>query len=135
MRNFAAHVNERANALKKGFAKEILRTIVPATPVRTGKARSNYVVGRGQRNPAIRPAAEIDPAGSISLTAGFPTIDAARPGESLHISNNLPYISRLNSGYSEQAPAGFIERAVQSAKVRLPEIKQEIKKAQSSDGR
>jgi hypothetical protein len=30
----------------------------------------------------------------------------------VYISNNLPYIDRLNKGHSKQAPAGFIESAI-----------------------
>ncbi|WP_201450287.1 hypothetical protein [Sphingobium yanoikuyae] len=33
-------------------------------------------------------------------------------GEQQHIQNSVPYISRLNDGHSQQAPAGFIEAAV-----------------------
>ncbi len=35
-----------------------------------------------------------------------------KPGQKIYITNNLPYIRRLNDGYSKQAPAGFVERAV-----------------------
>ena len=31
------------------------------------------------------------------------------------ISNNVPYIRRLNDGHSKQAPVGFIQRAVRKA--------------------
>lgn len=32
---------------------------------------------------------------------------------SIYISNNVPYINRLNNGWSKQAPAGFVDQAVQ----------------------
>jgi len=32
--------------------------------------------------------------------------------ESVHISNDAPYIGRLNAGSSSQAPAGFVQRAI-----------------------
>ena len=33
----------------------------------------------------------------------------------LNIHNSVPYINRLNNGWSEQAPAGFVDRAIQAA--------------------
>lgn len=33
-------------------------------------------------------------------------------GESIWITNNTPYIKRLNMGSSEQSPAGFVEAAI-----------------------
>jgi hypothetical protein len=34
----------------------------------------------------------------------------------MHITNNLPYIVRLNQGYSAQAPAGYVEQGVLAAR-------------------
>jgi formaldehyde-activating enzyme involved in methanogenesis len=31
------------------------------------------------------------------------------------VSNNVPYINRLNEGHSAQAPAGFVQQAVAKA--------------------
>lgn len=33
----------------------------------------------------------------------------------IYITNNVPYINRLNNGWSQQSPAGFVDRAVQVA--------------------
>ena len=41
--------------------------------------------------------------------------------DTVYISNNLPYIQRLNDGYSQQAPENFVESAVQVAEGRLRE--------------
>lgn len=36
-------------------------------------------------------------------------------GQTVHVGNNVPYINRLNNGWSNQAPAGFVDDAVQEA--------------------
>lgn len=33
----------------------------------------------------------------------------------IYITNNVPYINRLNNGWSQQSPSGFVDRAVQVA--------------------
>lgn len=36
-------------------------------------------------------------------------------GQTAHVGNNVPYINRLNNGWSDKAPAGFVDDAVQEA--------------------
>jgi hypothetical protein len=87
--------------------------LVEDTPVDTGWARSNWLpsVGTPKREVVGKPS---------SLNAG-----AADSGRSevvdwkiadgpIYITNNVPYIQRLNTGSSKQAPAGFVESAVQT---------------------
>lgn len=124
IRAFAKDVPERANDVKKAFAKEFLTQVVPATPVDTGKARSNWVVGLGGRVGTVRTT--ISPSGDISLREGVRTINRAKAGQGIHITNNLPYIVRLNQGWSQQAPAGFIERAYAAAKGLLGRIRTSV---------
>tara|TARA_R110002167_G_scaffold93122_2_gene249823 strand:+ start:20235 stop:20648 length:414 start_codon:yes stop_codon:yes gene_type:complete len=90
------------------------------TPVDTGWARANWianvsspstdVVGSpGQAGPAR--AAQ---AASLGRVLGYKL--AAGP---VFISNNVPYIIRLNDGSSKQAPAGFVQAAIQLAVLQL----------------
>jgi hypothetical protein len=120
IRAFADSIPERGNDVKKAFAKEFLTAVVPATPVKSGKARSNWMVGVGKKNAATR--SQVSRSGDVALTQGARIISGAKVGQAIHISNNLPYIQRLNEGWSAQAPAGFIERAYQSAKAMLGRI-------------
>ena len=36
---------------------------------------------------------------------------------SIYIQNSVPYIERLNSGWSRQAPAGFVDEIVRKARI------------------
>ena len=100
------------------------QAVVLSTPVDKGRARSNWIVALGAPSRAtIEPYSpgEDGSTGGANTTAALAQGAAAIAGYSgqvhgaIAISNNLPYIERLNQGYSAQAPAGFVEKAVQSA--------------------
>ena len=42
------------------------------------------------------------------ITDAENNVGNAQPGESIWISNNLPYITALEDGHSKQAPAGMV---------------------------
>lgn len=85
------------------------QTLVAATPVDTGRARSNWIVTLGVPSAASR----LPMSPTEALREGESVINGWRPGQSIFITNNLNYISKLNAGSSAQAPAGFVERAVE----------------------
>jgi hypothetical protein len=83
--------------------------LVKNTPVDTGRARSNWWPEINSISVEIREPdnASSSSAQAVSVAQRFKMDDTA------YISNNLPYIRRLNDGHSQQAPAGFVEAAVQ----------------------
>ena len=99
----------------------VLQPLISSTPVDSGRARSNWVVSIDQpARSVLEPYAEGAEGSTegantraaleagLEVIAGFSTTE----GE-IWITNNLPYIQRLNEGWSAQAPAGFVEEAVQ----------------------
>lgn len=111
-------VSERANAAAIFVATQIVVDLVQSTPVDESTALSNWQVGLGDRPAVPLPAYVPGHAGSSRAASIAETIAAAtrilrekRPGESVWISNVLPYIRKLNDGSSSQAPAGFVERS------------------------
>lgn len=105
----------RRDAMVKTSA-QIHANVVSRTPVDTGKARSNWRVSIGAPI-----GGEIDTFGpgstasASSIAAGFAVFARYVPGEDIYIRNNVPYIGRLNRGYSKQAPAGYIEAEIDKA--------------------
>lgn len=110
-----------ANALRN-FRRTVLvidQSLVTSTPVDTGRARSNWIVSSG---PSTRIIDAYAP-GESGSTRGQNTRAAQAQAKAflestdatvIYISNNLEYIRFLNEGSSAQAPAGFIEAAVQA---------------------
>lgn len=103
------------NKEARKVALKALRNVVLATPVDTGRARGNWRVGINSD-----PTGEVETKskkGAQAIRLGQAEISSAE-GKGLVdivIANNLPYIERLNDGWSEQAPAKFVERAIRRA--------------------
>lgn len=68
------------------------------TPVDTGNARARWKAQAG---------------------AGGDIATYVLADGSILVSNDAPYIMRLNDGWSKQAPAGFIERAIAEAEAEV----------------
>lgn len=117
MGELGKRIDRNVPKLMRKVALSVDQAVVVATPVDTGRARSNWRVGVN----AV-PGGEVDTYGpGGAATAG--AISQARSAVSrvdnsrdiIYLSNNLPYIGRLNDGYSAQAPAGFVQTAVGKA--------------------
>lgn len=114
-----ARLDRRADRLIKGVddavrATALLadQTVVLATPVDTGRARMNWIATIDV--PAEEPV-PINPGGVERSLAESRAVIATYNGEvnrAIWLTNSLPYIQRLNAGSSQQAPAGFVEKAV-----------------------
>lgn len=101
---------------------DITANLIEQTPIDTGWARANWVPSIGQDrivslqnivNPSptdVAGAKASQSEGIASVATGFKLADKA-----VFISNNVPYIVRLNEGSSKQAPAGFVTSAIQKA--------------------
>lgn len=104
-------VNEEARAT----AFTLLRDVVIATPVDEGRARGNWQVGTaGYKGGEV---STLDIAGGQTINKGKKDIDSAKAitYPTIYITNNLPYIGRLNDGWSQQAPKKFVDSAVKRA--------------------
>lgn len=124
--DLANRLEKKANAIDEAASKTAVNTTLAIvgdlayrTPVDTSQALSGWQVtleepatGRiGPHYPGVQ--------GSSYRASAAQTINNAKavlknkkPGQAVYITNNEPYIRRLNDGYSGQAPAGFVERSV-----------------------
>lgn len=129
----AAKIGGASSSVAVDTAMTILSDLVQVTPVDTGAALSNWQVTLDSPATDVIPA--YSPAKRGKMVKGVwvhaadpiatshaniaPTLAAARtilftkrPGQVIYITNNLPYIQRLNDGSSEQAPGGYVDRAI-----------------------
>lgn len=121
MEERAADLPRRVGLVKRKVALELLRRLTLATPVDTGRARSNWMTTLAAPSDAVRDTLGKDPSATILGEA-----DEATRGvtdESIFIVNNLPYIARLNNGWSKQAPTGFVDTAVNAVRQMLASVK------------
>lgn len=92
------------------------QAVVLATPVDEGRARSNWITSLGKPSEQIINKESFDKSGGSAIQQCSEISQKIKFGDDVFISNNLPYIGRLNDGYSKQAPAGYVQKAVQAAK-------------------
>lgn len=106
------------------LALDIVANLVAAppeggTPVDTGWARANWIprIGEPFRGTAgTREQAEAGNVSGAEQGAGQVAMLGYRLERGrVYISNNVPYIVRLNEGSSRQAPRGFVQAAVAKA--------------------
>lgn len=85
---------------------EVLGELKHRTPVDTGHARSNWIPAAGAPYRAVEPgsAGAAQAVGEVAIATG-------RVAKTF-ISNNVPYIQRLDQGHSQQAPTGFVRQSV-----------------------
>lgn len=106
----AAKIEDGANKIVRKAALAVDAAVVTATPVDTGRARSNWIATVDKPNHGTVETYGGGAAQSAIAQAGS-VIAVRRFGQVIWISNNLAYIDKLNKGHSKQAPAGFFERA------------------------
>ena len=118
LENIAGKIETGANEIKKDVARGIIKDLIPATPVDTSRALSNWIANNGAaHNYSILPhvsghfGSTRGTSMSAALADAMAVIEKAKPGVPIFITNNLLYIRALNAGSSRQAPAGFVERS------------------------
>jgi hypothetical protein len=118
----ADRFGKNVDRIARRAALAIDQTLVLATPVDTGRARSNWRAQVGSPpSGTIQPyvpgsklgiGEQANAAAAIQQAAG--QVASWRPSTEvpLFISNNVAYIGKLNEGSSKQAPANFVEQAI-----------------------
>lgn len=88
---------------------ELFSGVIRATPVDTGRARGAWQTGVGSPPPGAD--GRLDPSAAQPLAE----VEQNTPpgaGQVTYLSNNVPYIFRLEEGSSKQAPHGMVRRNV-----------------------
>lgn len=95
--------------VRDDLALRIDNRLVLETPVDTGEARINWIVSEGSPN-----STHLDLGGNTqsALSAARVEIDQAKAYTYLYIQNNAPHIERLNEGWSQQAPSGYVDAII-----------------------
>ena len=111
MKKRAVSIEANVNKTVKQTAIAVDQTVVLATPVDTGRARANWQASIGA--PETDKLDIEDPSGQETIDKNNDVINSRERGQDIYLSNNLDYIGPLNEGHSAQAPAGFVEEAIQ----------------------
>ena len=109
--DFPGRVASQHKLMMRRLALGIWRRLILASPVDTGWSRMHWIVS--YNNPD-RDYPGYYPSGTPPNTYPIPQPNTQDPGvfPEIYISNRVPYIERLNEGWSTQAPALYVESAV-----------------------
>jgi len=88
---------------------EVGTAIIKETPVDTGRARGNWQASVNDAS-----GGELSRTSEGAAIAQLSQEASAAVGNTFFFTNNLPYIRRLEYGYSEQAPQGMVRRNLQN---------------------
>ena len=115
---FAANLNklcerakDKAHVVVRKTAFELQGMMIDMSPVDTGRFRGNWQVGLGAINQST--SAALDPSGEATKGRAQAALQGWKPGQTIYLSNSLPYALRLERGWSQQAPSGVVRLTVQ----------------------
>ncbi len=100
------------NIIARQLLLNVRERLTETNPVDTGFSRSNWIPSVGAPAAGVVGSKEaVDYSGIVSGTLTILSYDLFK-GPAF-ITNNVDYIVLLNQGYSAQAPAQFVERAIE----------------------
>lgn len=103
--NFAIEVVKNCEDHVKKVAAVGLQSVVVGSPVMDGHYRASHRVTVDQEDSGYDPNA-LDTNGASTLTKGNAEIVKFKLGSNLYIQTNAPHATRLENGWSDQAPNG-----------------------------
>lgn len=112
-RRFAAllqRVGDKADTVVRKSALDVLSAVVRRSPVDTGRFRGNWMTALQKIDTST--SAPDDKSGASSLARGQSVLGQFRPGQTIYLTNSLPYARRLEYGWSQQAPQGMVRLSV-----------------------
>lgn len=112
LKKICDRAGDKAELVVRRAALDIGGQLVDRSPVDTGRFKNNWQTGIGGMDKSISAAADLGGAGALARLAA--QVATWKPGQSIFISNSLPYAYRLETGWSKQAPTGIVRLTVQN---------------------
>lgn len=125
---FQANTLSAIDQVMQKVSKDLFNKIVLKTPYDTGRAKASWRMSLGDADPTVEPEGveySEQMAVTKSTAQGAALAQFIRAGDTIVISNNLPYIRHLEfglydgptekvtgEGYSKQAPQGMVRTTI-----------------------
>jgi len=107
------------DSFSRKIALDVFKRVILKTPVDTGCARNGWLcsisapvveMARGEDWFQGQSVGGYDKSGRAAIEAAAFEVVAWEPAKvAIYLTNNLPYIQRLEDGYSGQSPSGMVE--------------------------
>lgn len=122
-----AHVAKKAEKEIAKFIAEaaidVVSSVAQQTPIKSGQAQANWLTAIGKQFSYYIANAEDNSGWYDSVEWARNALKTVKYNDVIHITNNVPYIVKLNQGTSAQAPALFVQMAVLQASYHLKGFK------------
>ena len=110
--NFALEVVKNADSHLKKIVGETLQQVIVRSPVMDGEFRASHKVTLDRPQNAYEKG--FDLSGGATLAEGLKVASTAKIGGLVYIQSLSPYGTRLENGWSQQAPNGVYALSYQS---------------------
>lgn len=127
-RNFAAilkRAGDKADLVVRKTALDLQSSMIGMAPVDTGRFKGNFVVGVG----ALNTKADYPPdkGGAAAIGRASTALQGWKAGQTIWLTNSMPYARKLEYGWSQQAPGGMVRLTVQAYGKALKKAVAELK--------
>ncbi len=131
LNNSFKHVMDKTEQVTKIMSMELFKSVILMTPVQDkigGRARGNWQASIDKPEEGIKET--IDKNGTKAIAKVVEESDKLKLGKKIYLSNNLPYIAKLEyggfpnppkggagktvNGFSKQAPKGMVRVSIQN---------------------
>lgn len=131
--DFARKIGVSGTTVAKRVGFDLFGRIVRKTPVDTGRARASWNISVNQADRSVTESVRVTSEAGLKKGLIKRAVKAAvtaskmhdlrslqvNPGDTIWISNNLPYIVTLEEGHSKQAPAGMVAVSIEEVNVAM----------------
>lgn len=101
---------DKAELVVRRTALELQTRMVGMSPVDSGRFKGNWQSSVGGINTDT--SAPADTAGSGAIGRTKAVLEGWKPGQTITLTNSMPYARRLEYGWSKQAPGGMVRVTV-----------------------
>lgn len=134
--NLTQYISDHVQETIDGFSRDLLQELKAMTPIDTGQAKASWHMGVNEYLETEMNGGAPPYVGGVEIEQryrkrnrflrkprqgkGIDSFVATGRGKSdnIVISSNVPYMARLNRGWSKQAPPFFIENCIDRVMVR-----------------
>ncbi len=113
---FAKKTNSNIEEVMQAASISVFSAVVLRTPVDTGRARANWLYTT--ESPATGTVSDVDAPNLSGMI---------KKGHTHILTNNLPYIDKLENGNSQQAPNGMVKTSVTEFEAQLKKAVRKVK--------
>jgi hypothetical protein len=99
-----------ATQFVKSVALRVDAALVEKSAVDTGRFRANWNLSINGVDTST--TEDKDKEGRVTVAKSFAALSAFRLGDTINITNSLPYALRLEYGYSKQKPLGMVRLTI-----------------------